>query len=296
MPQHTWTSCERGDYTRSQKTCKSPLVRVVAAGWRACRGGFQIPRVGPGRELASFCTLIPAGGRLSGPGPAPLPVRPGQIGFVSHSKPRPNWVCLYKPPGPRPADRVPPAPPEIGFVFSRSIACSILHKSFSTKYLPVLPPAQELALFCTFWSRGAGMGNFAGPRPFLPAPGKLALFCTLVPSGGCTGGLGHRCLLVIGTGQLALFRITAPTGASCAHGGKLASFRAMGPARDPGQPAGLRPLLSGRKLALFCTIGPRPSSNSNIRLHTSNFSGLYTSPYYPPCCRNPVEKMACATL
>jgi hypothetical protein len=69
--------------------------------------------------------------------------------------------------------------------------------------------------------------------------------------------------------------------------GKLASFRTIGPAPDPGRPACPRPLLSGQKLALFrggparpCllvvatnklalfrTMGPRPPPTSNIKLH-----------------------------
>ena len=44
------------------------------------------------------------------------------------------------------------------------------------------------------------------------------------------------------------------------------------------------------RLALFRTIDPRAPLTSNIKLHTSNFSCLYASPYYPPCCRNLSKK------
>jgi hypothetical protein len=48
--------------------------------------------------------------------------------------------------------------------------------------------------------------------------------------------------------------------------------------------------------ALLRTMGPRPPLPSNIKLHTSDSSCLYVSPYYLPCCMNLVEKMDGATL
>ena len=127
-------------------------------------GGFQIDRVGRG------------GHRLG----APLRA----IGFVSHDRPgklalfgatgHSTKLGLFVQPARLAAPTALPAPAprrhaRIGFVLSRSLACSIRHKSFSTKYLPVLPLRRNWLCFAQFarWGdrpQGASRRS-PGPNP-----------------------------------------------------------------------------------------------------------------------------------
>ncbi len=177
---------------------------------------------------------------------------------------------------------VPSHPRRIGFVFPRPLVGAIHHNSFSPKHLPFVSLEGKLGLFGAISAR-------EGPASEVPRP---------VPTWARIGRLGSFC--IIGSRQLGLLPERHRATRRCRTIGPPAP--GLSPIRNPttprkadaGCPVPFRKSAIER-LALFRTIGPRPPLTSNIKLHTSDFSYLYVSPYYAPCCRNLSGKMGCAT-
>ncbi len=177
-----------------------------------------------------------------------------------------NWVCLYNRPhrqrqqACRPL--APAVPAEIGFVFPMSLVRSIHHNSFSPKHLPFVSLEGKLGLFGAISAR-------EGPASEVPRP---------VPTWARIGRLGSFC--IIRSRQLGLFVQPAP--------GRQVP-RGVPPQLCPQSPI-RNPKSAIEKLALFRTIGPRPSPTSNVKLHASNFSNSIRLPLLPAVLQESARK------